>query len=237
MTEKQINAEALKPSKSWIQAGFAERASFGKLYFELIGCDGLPNMDSGVLQAATGGLQVATGGVLKTPVPPALVDKTDTYVCIIYEDSIVNTDCICDSLSPRWLPWTQRAFVFGILDPSSSVMLAVLDYDSGNPMDDDDPIGRVTVDLSNMRPMTDYTMQFDLTTSSLVTQRKTHGTVTVRVRIEWENERKALIKSATLPPEIYVNVAQHRDFLAAHYAIFGEVSNVSDVCGELSLPG
>jgi len=234
MTEEQINAEALKPSKSWIQAG---SGSFGKLYFEVIGCDGLPNMDSGVVQAAAGGLQTVTGGVVQAPalVDTVLTDKTDAYACIIYEDVIVNTDCIYDSLSPRWLPWTQRAFVFGILDPSSSVMLAILDYDSTNPMDDDDPIGRVTVDLSNMRPNTDYTMQFDLTTSSLVSMRKTHGTVTVRVRIEWENERKALIKSATLPPEVYVNVSQHRDFLAAHYAIIGEVSNVSDVCGEPSL--
>jgi hypothetical protein len=104
-------------------------------------------------------------------------------------------------------------------------MLAVLDYtyDSLNPFDDDDPIGRVTIDPSNLRPMMDYTMQFDLFTSSLVANRKLNGTVTVRVRIEWENgnERKALIKALKPPPEIYMNVAQHRDFLASHYAIVG----------------
>jgi hypothetical protein len=52
-----------------------------------------------------------------------------------------------------------------------------------------------------------------------------NGTVTVRVRIEWENgnERKALIKALKPPPEIYVNVAQHQDFLASHYAIVGGV--------------
>jgi hypothetical protein len=150
------------------------------------------------------------------------------YSYIIYEDSIVNTDVIFDSLHPRWMPWTQRAFVFDIMHPTSQLMLAVLDYDSLNPFDDDDPIGRVTIDPSNLRPMMDYTMQFDLFTSSLVANRKLNGTVTVRVRIEWENgnERKALIKALKPPPEIYMNVAQHRDFLASHYAIVGGVSRV-----------
>jgi hypothetical protein len=208
MTEEQINAEALKPSKSWIQAESGSKP-IGKMYFEVIGCDNLPNMDSGLLHAATGGV---------------LTGKTDSYVCIIYEDSIVNTVVIYDTLCPRWLPWTQRAFVFDIMHPSSQLMLAVLDYDSVNPMDDDDPIGRVTIDPSNFRPMTDYTMQFELVTSSLVANRKKNGTITVRVRVEWESERKALIKAAMPPPQIYVNVSQHRDFLAAHYAIAGGVS-------------
>ena len=217
MTEGQINAEAFKPSKSWIDAG---SHGIGKLYFEVIGCDGLPNMDFGPLQMATGGV---------------LAGKTDSYACIIYEDSIVNTDVIYDSLSPRWMPWTQRAFAFHIMDPSSQLMLAILDYDAVNPLDDDDPIGRVTIDPSNMRPMTDYTMQFDLVTSAVVSNRKTNGTVTVRVRIEWESERKALIKSARHAPEIYVNVLRHRDYLAADYAIVGEVGCTERACNAFSI--
>jgi hypothetical protein len=212
MTEEQINAEALKPSTRWISAGSGSKP-IGKMYFEVIGCDGLPNMDASVVQT------VATAGLL--------TGKTDAYVCIIYEDSIVNTDVIYDTLHPRWLPWTQRAFVFDIMHPSSQLMLAVLDFDSANPMDDDDPIGRVTMDPSNLRPMTDYTMQFDLVTSSLVANRKMNGTITIRVRVEWENERKALIKSVMPVPQIYVNVSRHRDFLASHYAVVGGVSGKS----------
>jgi hypothetical protein len=214
MTEEQINEEALKPSTSWIRAESGSKP-IGRLHFELIGCDGLPNKDSSIVGAATGGV---------------LAGKTDSYVYIVYEDSIVNTDVIFDSLHPRWMPWTQCAFVFDIMHPTSQLMLAVLDYtyDSLNPFDDDDPIGRVTIDPSNLRPMMDYTMQFHLFTSSLVANRKLNGTVTVRVRIEWENgnERKALIKALKPPPEIYMNVAQHRDFLASHYAIVGGVSRV-----------
>ena len=29
-------------------------------------------------------------------------DKTDTFGCIVYEDTIDYTDYIVDSLSPRW---------------------------------------------------------------------------------------------------------------------------------------
>jgi hypothetical protein len=214
MTEEQINEEALKPSTSWIQAESGSKP-IGRLHFELIGCDGLPNKDSSIVGAATGGV---------------LAGKTDSYAYIIYEDSIVNTDVIFDSLHPRWMPWTQRAFVFDIMHPTSQLVLAVLDYtyDSLNPFDDDNLIGRVTIDPSNLRPVTNYTMQFDLFTSSLVANRKLNGTVTVRVRTEWENgnERKALIKALKPPPEIYVNVAQHQDFLASHYAIVGGVSRI-----------
>jgi hypothetical protein len=93
------------------------------------------------------------------------------------------------------------------MHPTLQLMLAVLDYDSLNPFDGDDPIGRVTIDPSNLRPMTDYTIQFDLFTSSLVANRKLNGTVTVRLRIEWENgnERKALIKALNPPPDIYAH--------------------------------
>lgn len=217
MTEEQINAEALKPSKNWIEAG---SHGMGKLYFEMIGCDGLPNKDFVPLKVATAGV---------------LAGKTDSYACIIFEDSIVNTDVIYDSLCPRWMPWTQRAFAFHIIDPSSQLMLAILDYDAINPLDDDDPIGRVTIDTESMRPMTDYTMQFDLVTSSLVSSRKTNGTVTVRVRIEWESERRALIRAATRPPEIYVNVLRHRDYLAADYAIVGEVGCAERACSAFSI--
>ena len=229
MSEEQIETEALKPSTSWIQAKSGSKAK-GKMYFEVIGCDGLPNMDASVVQVATGIVQVATAGVL--------TGKTDAYVCIMYEDSIVNTDIIYDTRHPRWLPWTQRAFVFDIMHPSSQLMLAVLDFDSVNPMDDDDPIGRVTIDPSNMRPMTDYTLQFDLVTSSLVANRKMTGTITVRVRVEWENERRALMKCVMPVPQIYVNVSRHRDFLASHYAVVGGVSYeiISFVCRFARVP-
>lgn len=45
LTENEIEHEALKPSAKWIEAG---TGSVGKYYVEIIGCEGLPNMDFSV---------------------------------------------------------------------------------------------------------------------------------------------------------------------------------------------
>jgi hypothetical protein len=42
LTENEIEQEASKPSTKWIEAG---SGAVGKYYVEIIGCDGLPNMD------------------------------------------------------------------------------------------------------------------------------------------------------------------------------------------------
>ena len=68
-----------------------------------------------------------------------LIDKTDAYCSIIYEDAVANTDVINDELSPRWMPWSQRAFIFHVNHPSSQVLLGVFDYDTVTI----DPIGKV----------------------------------------------------------------------------------------------
>jgi hypothetical protein len=81
---------------------------FVSVYFELIGCDGLPNLDAMTLN---------------------LNDKTDSFACVAFEDSIVNTDVISDSLSPRWMPWSYRAFAFKMDHPSSDILLSLFDYD------------------------------------------------------------------------------------------------------------
>ena len=72
----------MKESNSWIDIG---SGNLGKIFVEVLGCDNLPNMDTG-----------ATFG-----------NKTDAFVSIVYEDCFVRTDVIADSLSPRFLPWSQ----------------------------------------------------------------------------------------------------------------------------------
>ena len=144
LTREQIEAEALKPSTRWVEAGSGD---VGKLYFEVIGCDHLPNMDSSTM---------------------SLYDKTDAFVCTVFEDCIVNTDVIGNDLSPRWMPWSQRAFVFPIRNPSSHLLLGVFDYDPetslgqlvqrGAQSQVHDAIGRVVINISNFRPGTEYVL-------------------------------------------------------------------------------
>jgi len=92
----EIESEVVEPSKEWIEAGSGRH---GRLYVEVLSCDDLPNLDFSI-----------TG-----------LDKTDPFVCLVFEDAIGHTDVLDDLLSPRWMPWTQRAFAFNIDHPNSQV--------------------------------------------------------------------------------------------------------------------
>jgi C2 domain len=102
MTKDAIEHEYLSESQHWIDSGSGK---IGKVYVEVLGCDGLPNLD--------------TGGFLG--------NKTDAFVSIVFEDSVVQTDIIDDCLSPRWLPWMKRAFVFHISHSSSQLLIGYVD--------------------------------------------------------------------------------------------------------------
>lgn len=143
MTEKQIYEESLKLSTHWIEGGSGK---LGKVYVEILGCEKLPNMDSLTLNVK---------------------DKTDAFACLVFEDCVANTDVIGNSLSPRWMPWSQRAFAFNVTHPSSSLLVAMFDYDPElSPLqiasratgDLHDPIGRIDIHLSNFIPETTYTL-------------------------------------------------------------------------------
>jgi hypothetical protein len=80
MTNDKIKAHIVKPSQHWVDA--AGSGNLGRIVLEVLGCDGLPNLD--------------TGGFLG--------NKTDAFVSVVYEDVYVRTDTIDDCLSPRWMP-------------------------------------------------------------------------------------------------------------------------------------
>lgn len=94
-------------------------------------------------------------------------DKTDAFACLVFEDAIVMTDVIGDTLSPRWPTWSQRAFAFNIGHPSSTLQIGVFDFDpelsplqmvSRAAADVHDPVGRIQIHLSNFVPDTEYTL-------------------------------------------------------------------------------
>jgi len=198
MTKEQIEEESLKPSLNWIDAG---SGPLGRLFIEVIGCHDLPQMDIGGFAG----------------------NLTDAFASIVYEDAVVRTDVIDDCLDPRWLPWTQRAFIFHMYHSSSQIFVGVFDHDSGNnPADDHDPIGRLTVDISNLRRNTVYLMKFNLYTSARMSQREGKGSITLRLRIEIFDERKVLLANLEPPPNFYVNAKTRRDFRVLRYTCVGK---------------
>lgn len=86
---------------------------------------------------------------------------TDAFCAITFEDTFVRTSIIHDSLNPRWMPWSYRAFMFQIRHPASFLILGVFDFDDG-PLGQHDPIGRVVIHLNNFDPDTVYTLTYPL---------------------------------------------------------------------------
>ena len=212
LTKYELEKETLEPSHGWIESS---SGGLGQVFIEILQCDDLPNMDTS-----------ATGR-----------DKTDAFACIVFEDCTVNTDVINDTVHPKWLPWTQRAFIFNITHPSSQIRVGILDYDtiggiSGGPETKHDKIGRVNIDISNLDPGSLYTLKYNLLSDTTHGEETViNGTITVRVRVQWSSQRNALL--APLLPQNYdpcfVSVPNNREFSATRFAIEGKVSLVTTV--------
>jgi hypothetical protein len=196
MTKSEIEKETYQTSHSWVQAGSGK---LGKLYVEVLKCNELPNLDIG----------------------EAIGDLTDSFVTLVYEDTAAMTDVIDNELSPHWLPWSQRAFCFKSMYPSSVLYLGVFDYDLGTA-NNHDPVGRVAVNLSNLLPSTEYTLKYNLYPSSNVTDRTKNGSITIRLKIEINDEIAALMAGLGPRPKINVNVEKEKTFRVIRYTCFGE---------------
>ncbi len=140
---EKIEQEVMRPSYEWTDIGSGH---LGKVFVEILSCDNLPNMDS------VGAFDVKTG---------VLGNKTDPFVSLVYEDCSARTDVIDDCLSPRWMPWSKRAFIFNCMHTSSPLFLAVFDRDRV-PHIDNDLIGRVTIDISNFHRGSTYVLEYNL---------------------------------------------------------------------------
>lgn len=197
LNPQQIRVETRNPSKNWVEAG---SGSLGKLYVEILACHDLPNVDVGE----------AVGNV------------TDSFVSVVYEDTCAMTDVIDDELSPHWLPWTQRAFCFGMMHPASILYLGVFDYDLGS---DHEPIGRVAVNVSNLQRNTMYTLKYNLYPSSDITDRTANGSITIRLRVECPDEKAAILAALKPRPKIHVNCQQKKSFKVMRYTCFGQFDN------------
>ncbi|CAB9524093.1 expressed unknown protein [Seminavis robusta] len=198
MTKTQIQAEALKPSTKWVETGHGEA---GTLYLEILGCDNLPGMDTGIVE-----------------------DSSDPFVGIVFEDTMVRTQVLFETCTPRWLPWSTRAFAFNIAHSSSMLFLGVFDYDENMPLQKDyhDPIGRTVINTINFESSVTYLLRYDLIDSSKLDTPR--GTITVRLRIEWADENEAVKLALTAPPRMIINVETEKAWHVLHYCTYGGIN-------------
>ncbi len=103
LTKQEIEDTCKMPSENWTEAGSGD---LGQLYVEILSCDNLPDLDFGLPR-----------------------NKTDAFVNLVFEDAVVTTEVIRDTLNPRFMPWTRRAFKFHVHQISSLLYLGVFDHD------------------------------------------------------------------------------------------------------------
>ena len=149
-----------------------------------------------------------------------LGNLTDSFVSIVYEDVYLRTDTIDDCLDPVWLPWTHRAFILNMKHPSSQIFLGVFDYDGA--LSDHDIIGRVSVDLTNLRPNTEYLLSYNLYPSARVSGRDIQGKIKIRLRLDIPDERKVALAVLEPPPPIFVNMKKGKDFRVIRQTCLGK---------------
>lgn len=190
MSAQQLRKRALEPSRNWIDTGSGHH----RIFLEIIGCDGLPNMDTMTLTRR---------------------DQTDAFVSIVYEDSAVVTDVIRDTLSPRWMPWHQRAFVLRVLDPKSIIFIGVFDRDE---VTSDDFIGRVALRPAKFIANTEYLLHYNLYDSSTtddpttpLDDRKAYGKLILRLRFERGAGVGGLLSTVAIPRATYVNTCEPKN--------------------------
>jgi C2 domain len=195
LSSPDIQKLTMASSHEWVEAG---SGNLGKVYLEILSCKDLPNVDVGEV----------VGNV------------TDSFIAAVFEDAMVQTNVVDDELSPHWLPWTQRAFLFKMIHPASTLYLAAFDYDLG--ITNHQALGRVAVNISNLQPGTDYTLTYKLYPSANVTERTAAGSITIRLRIEYNDEREALLTALRPRPTFHVNVHKEKSLSVLRYTCFGE---------------
>lgn len=196
MTKEQVKLEVMKPSFSWIDSG---TGNLGRIFLEVLSAEGLPNLDTGSF----------------------LGNLSDPFVSIVYEDTCLRTDTIDDCLNPVWLPWSKRAFILNIGHASSQIFLGVFDFDAG--FDNNDLIGRVSIDITNLRPNTEYLLTYNIYPSAIVSGREIKGKVNIRLRLEIPDERKLALSILSPPVPTYVNVHRRKDFNLVRQTCLGKV--------------
>jgi hypothetical protein len=194
LSKAEMQKMCFESSQGWVEAG---SGSFGQIKVEILCCEGLPNKDIGKVFG----------------------NKIDPLVSLIFEDVIVQTDVIHDCQNPIFLPWTQRAFLFNRMHPLSTLYIGVYNHNYG-PFHHGN-IGRIAIDIRKFDPNTIYTLKYNLYNSSMITNRKVKGNITIRLQVT-ENYTKANLLKLLHPPQVHVNVKRRKTLSIARHTLYGK---------------
>ena len=159
MMHSELMSEVVKPTDHLVnltsRAGLGEAAvakRIGLVKVELLGAYGLPKLDR--------------------------FGKTDLYAIMIVGGNVFRTDTIDDNYSPVFLPRTKRGAIFPLYVPYEQLYVGGFD-DDGDYLSDDF-VGRVSVDLSRLKPHVSYDITLKMRESDTMYSRKAKGAIRLR---------------------------------------------------------
>ena len=158
LQDNDLVDELMKPSQS---AKVFGHGKLGKIWLEVLQCSDLPPKK-----------QRGLGLLLEKK-------KTNAFVNVVYEDCVSRTDTINDSYEPKWIPSTNRAFCLNMMYPSSPIFLGVFDNGAG-PLRSHNFIGRAVVDVTKLKPDTEYILKYNLWDTAMKSKRLKKGEIMVR---------------------------------------------------------
>jgi hypothetical protein len=125
------------------------------------------------------------------------LSKTDAVCYFVCGPFAFASDVIDGVLSPVWPSKSRRACTFPLFHAYQKLFVAVFDDDG--PGSNDDFAGRVVLDIARLRPNSVYDIYLPLRFYQNVYVDKPRGVIRLRLRVEWNNERRALLSYFKLP--------------------------------------
>ena len=175
-----------------------DATALGELRVELLETDGLPAKD--------------------------LLNGNDVYALVLFEDTMACTQTIKDVNNPRWHCDCARAFRFPIHTAQSTLFIAIFDSDDDTTLnqlssgvnaaaanlDQDDPIGRVVLEVRQLVPGTTYDSWIELRKSAALDDAGSNGAVRVRYSVAWAGEPRRLRAALSTPPRFVLPLANQK---------------------------
>lgn len=125
------------------------------------------------------------------------LSSTDAVCYFVCGSFAFATDVIDGFLSPVWPSKSRRACIFPIFYAYQKLYVGVFDDDGAGQHDDF--AGRVVIDVSRLRPNSVYDIFLPLRLYQNTYVRQPRGVIHLRLRLQWDNERKALLSYLKLP--------------------------------------
>ncbi len=176
MTEKELFKEMATNSENWEdfrQKTIEDRDEemIGCLHAEVLACYGLPKLDK--------------------------LTNTDAVCYCVCGPYAFATDVIDGFCSPVWPSKSRRACIFPLFYGYQELYVGVFDDDGVGQ--NDDFAGRVVVDVSRLRPNSEYDMYLPLRLYRNTYVKQPRGVIRLRLRVEWYNEKKVVMSYLKLP--------------------------------------